>query len=1251
MLSPRYLRDLLDLVNEEANEASRAARAEADALAERLAVARRKLENLYRAIEDGGLDPSILAPRIREVKGQVDDRTAQQARHATAGAAVVRIADEATIARYVERLRAVLATGTPNAQRTFPRAWVTRIETDGMKLTVTFTLPAELGGPPPAGQAEPGLTGVLPQVGNGGGGGSRTEPRQNLNCARYLCLRTPVAQFRDEALLAVLAPLRDPTRHHPGMHVQQRRDLFVGHCQVGLVHHSAGHYPGPSSLSKPAATPDSSAARVRHRPARSRSPRSEWRSASRLQVAASRGSTSSNRRHTVTPSATMPWVSHSSASARRAPGVRSGSAGSAARTRARALASESARGSSGAVGAESGGGLGRRGFMAFGDAPGGRDAPAPAGLTPAHRARSGPAARPLVPSGVRRRRDRASWTVTTPGGPVPPTRSIAPDVTPRSMGEIEARAAIESAGQASRGAVEDRRAPSAAVAVERVEGAYPWSGAEGRGERFRATTALEVPAFVRARPSGEVRLPGIEVAGWLAECLPGVGIQARLRGDPAGRRIFLRWLLQVDGRETCAARDDAGAWTRELLLVLGGCRHLRVEPVADPARLAGARLLGGAGAAGPGVRAGKAPTVGWWADVLPATVPGVTGTPIELPAPRAPDPLRIEDVVRLLLASEEPVEVVVSTAPARDPRAVHALRRHVSALRARLVGLSQGIHMQGADGRSTHRIYPDEMAALGRSAEEVAALDGWLGEVGRGALQVRVAVLGGGPAPRALLHAVQKARIGTPTSWRPLSEDQASALASGPLDALECPLFAREGDHPSHEGPLRVLAREWVPVPAAALALELPVPGGDGLPGIPLESGHVRPIPQSVVSVAGGALLGEADGPRGRVPVRIGDADLARHLYLVGKTGVGKSTALRSMLVSLARGGQGIGLIDPHGDLAEEVLRAVPSDRRVVVFDPSQPDCPGLDPLAHDGSLLGMERALEEITGIMFRLYLSEHMGPMFERFSRALLLPLLAARGSLADASRLPHDALFRAECLARLDSTDPIHAEVLRFWKQEYPGWGREMTGEMQTYTVSKYDALVRSSMLRRVCGPDRPQLDVGAIADRGDVLIARLPEGLLGPVSSWFLGMLLMIRLQTAVFARVARPVAERRPFTLAVDEFHHFLGGSGYGYAGHERTLGPLLSEARKFGLRLLLAHQFVDQLDDTTRAALLGNVGSIVCFRTGHRDAEILAPELGGGVTPDELRGLPVHQGVARLLHRGEAVAPFTLRTVLGTQPS
>jgi len=184
-----------------------------------------------------------------------------------------------------------------------------------------------------------------------------------------------------------------------------------------------------------------------------------------------------------------------------------------------------------------------------------------------------------------------------------------------------------------------------------------------------------------------------------------------------------------------------------------------------------------------------------------------------------------------------------------------------------------------------------------------------------------------------------------------------------------------------------------------------------------------------------------------------------------------------------------------------------------------------------------------------------------------------------------------------------------------------------------------------MRRVFSPDRPQLDLERVLDDGEVLLASLSQGTLGPVSAWFLGMMLTGRLQQAVFGRARREASTRRPFTMVLDEFQNLLGEGGYSYASGDRTLGPLLSESRKFGLRLVLANQYTHQLDEGTREAIFGNVGSLLCFRVGASDSDRLARELGGDASSRELRELPLFSGIARLLRNGEPAPLFTLRTL------
>ena len=536
------------------------------------------------------------------------------------------------------------------------------------------------------------------------------------------------------------------------------------------------------------------------------------------------------------------------------------------------------------------------------------------------------------------------------------------------------------------------------------------------------------------------------------------------------------------------------------------------------------------------------------------------------------------------------------------------------------------------------RQYPKDLLLWEQTRDELAKATKWIDGLGAKALRCRVAVLSECRPERSVVHAAHESVLGISNVWvRDLSQDQARLIASGPKSAFDCPyVLVAEDTEERFDQDLELVTQA-----VAAQLLCQPVPGEGGIPGIPVDSVRRRELPWQV-SQSGFQIAIGAHSPK---PVNIAAADLDRHLYVCGKTGVGKTTLLKSLIGDLAEAGEGMCIIDPHGDLALSVRKQV-KDRRVVWFDPTDPKSPGMNPLDHDGTPAGIERVVEDMTAMMFRLYPRKFMGPMFDRHSRALLMPLLAARKPLWDMSRMATDESFRQMCLDALDVKDPLHAEVHRFWEDEYTRWSSDHKGDMQAYTVSKYDGLVRSSALRRTMDPSRPQLDLRRMADQRAVLIARLPQGITGPVSAFFLGMQIMSRLQQAIFSRADVDAARRPSFTLIADEFQNFLGGGGFGYATDERTLGPLLSESRKYGLRMVLANQYVSQMDDGTRDALFGNVGSLIAFRLGAKDSNLVAAELGGEIDPRELRDLPLYTAVARVLVEGRPTPLFNLKTVV-----
>lgn len=781
------------------------------------------------------------------------------------------------------------------------------------------------------------------------------------------------------------------------------------------------------------------------------------------------------------------------------------------------------------------------------------------------------------------------------------------------------------------GAVTRRRPLGPLVHVERD----PVAAALG-APAWQAQGARRIEALVRA-PGTDLAASLEHLAGALASLVSSgtaatsaggatghPGVQLLLLARPALPSVTACLRIQGVGETPRAAHDRVVAALAELDQVLDGCPALRAAQI-PPQGLLPALAHG---------RLALPEPERLWIEGLPSAL---------VPPVREPGgPRGLAEVLRLLLAQAGPCAAIATLRRVAAPPEARTAAARCSAAYARVRSLLEGLDATVDQDRQRIHRYPEDLAALEAVAPRLRAGAEELAMLAGHAVALRVVVAGAAPPSGPLLRAVQAAWLGVrAVAWRELGPDQVALVSRGPLPALSCPV---EGG-PDDAGPAGLATESLalhLPAALAASALSLPAPADDqGWPGLPVDPAPVRPLPLCLAG-ATGTLLGLADMQHQPRSVRIADPDLARHLYACGKTGVGKSTLLRCLALDIARQGGGLGVVDPHGDLVDDLAALISPHRPVVVFDPTRSDGPGLDPMAHDGSPAGIERVCEELSAMMFRLYAVDQMGPMFDRYSRALLLPLLASRGSLADLSRVAHDEAFRRKALGTLDPRDPLHAEVLRFWRDEFPSWDSHHSAEMHTYVLSKYDGLVRSSVLRRACDPTRPQLDVARIADHGGVLLARLPEGRLGAVSAWFMGMLLVARLQDAIFARSRQAAADRRPFTLVLDEFHHFLGGGGFGYSGQDRTLAPLLSEARKFGLRLVLANQYVAQLDDGTREAVLGNVGSLVAFRVGGRDAELLGRELG--VDPVELREQPLYRAAARLLVGGSPAPVFTLRT-------
>ena len=369
----------------------------------------------------------------------------------------------------------------------------------------------------------------------------------------------------------------------------------------------------------------------------------------------------------------------------------------------------------------------------------------------------------------------------------------------------------------------------------------------------------------------------------------------------------------------------------------------------------------------------------------------------------------------------------------------------------------------------------------------------------------------------------------------------------------------------------------------------------------------------------------------GEKPFGISRADRRQHLYAIGKTGTGKTTLLRNLICQDIERGNGVGLIDPHGDLAEEILDCIPSWRsdHVLYFNPADSDFPiGFNVVR---SSLGARRYLES-SGLVgaFKHLWRDSWGPRLEYILYAsVAAPMECENVSLLGVPRMLVDAQFRAWVLRQV--RDPI---VLSFWEKEFARFDKRFLAETIAPIQNKVGQLLMAAPLRNVFGQVKSNVDPRFIMDNKRIFIANLSKGRLGEDKANLLGSLLVSKFQSAAMERADMPEASRKDFYLFIDEFPNFSTES---FAG-------ILSEARKYRLNLTLSHQYIDQMTKEVKDAVFGNVGSLVSFRTGHRDAVVLANEFGSGYAPEQFTDLPNYQIRVKLLNCGEYGEPFLGKT-------
>lgn len=388
-----------------------------------------------------------------------------------------------------------------------------------------------------------------------------------------------------------------------------------------------------------------------------------------------------------------------------------------------------------------------------------------------------------------------------------------------------------------------------------------------------------------------------------------------------------------------------------------------------------------------------------------------------------------------------------------------------------------------------------------------------------------------------------------------------------------------------------------------------------------------------------GVMLGINNFRGVQTPVFLSKSDRRRHLYIVGQTGTGKSSLMKEMARQDIMAGEGVCVIDPHGDFAEYVLSVVPQARAedVIYFNPGDLERPlGLNMLEIDPSYPEQKSfVINELLSIIDRLYnLKETGGPIFEKYFKNALLLLLDNYANeiptLADISRVLVNDKYRAEKLSR--ETNPL---VKEFWEMEAAKAGGEASlANMAPYISSKVDTFVSNEYLRPIINQKKSAFNFREVIDGRKILVVNLSKGKIGDINANLLGMIITGKLLMAALSRVDIPEDQRQDFYLYIDEFQNFT----------TESIATILSEARKYKLDLTVAHQFIKQLDEKIKNAVFGNVGSMAVFRVGADDAEFLKNQFEPVFTAQDLINIDNFNCYAKLLTDNQTSRPFNLST-------
>ncbi len=410
------------------------------------------------------------------------------------------------------------------------------------------------------------------------------------------------------------------------------------------------------------------------------------------------------------------------------------------------------------------------------------------------------------------------------------------------------------------------------------------------------------------------------------------------------------------------------------------------------------------------------------------------------------------------------------------------------------------------------------------------------------------------------------------------------------------------------------------------------------LPNKSIETAHIfwlnakrAPAPSQIPT--SGLYLGKSKYRGVERKIYISDDDRRRHVYIIGKTGTGKSQLLEEMIIQDIESGKGVGVIDPHGELIVGILQRIPPSRAedVIYFDPADVERPmGLNML--EASTEEQKHfVVTSIVGLMYKLYDPQKtgiIGPRFEHAIRNAMLTVMSEPGNtFIEVVRVLTDSSFVQELLPKVQ--DPI---VRRYWTDQIAQTSDFHKSEVLDYIVSKFGRFVTNKLMRNIIGQSQSSFNFRTVMDEGKILLCNLSKGTIGEENSNFLGLILVPRILLSALSRQDIPEDQRRDFYLYVDEFQNFA----------TPDFAQILSEARKYRLNLTVANQFIGQMDEEVKNAVFGNVGTLISFRVGVTDANYLQHEFSPVFNEIDLINIDKFNAYVKTIVHNEPVKPFSM---------